>query len=232
MAAAAAAAAAGCPASPARLRPRRWSAAAAPPVGPARDPASHWPPVLRALHWAPPRGLAARVSGLPGCHLGVPSRSLYNSPEIPFLPPLHLMSRRGLELRLGLGSQAPRARRLRAAPLPPATSGFNPPRRVQRQLRLPTEGPRELSASAWVRDPTTPGCLNRSPWPQLQVPFPGRPAWAAFLATGPRGRSHSNPTTASEAQQFQAPHRLSLTFVASPVIGIAIPNLPGLGRKD
>lgn len=63
------AAAAGCPASPPRLRPRRWSAGR-PAPGPARDPASHWPPGLRAVHCAPPRGRAVRVSGPPGCHLG------------------------------------------------------------------------------------------------------------------------------------------------------------------
>lgn len=232
MAAAAAAAAAGCPASPARLRPRRWSAAAAPPLGPARDPASHWPPVLLALHWAPPRGRAARVSGLPGCHLGAPSRSLYNSPESPFLPPaFNVTARSGAASR----SPVPGSESLASPRCAPATSGFNPPWRVQRQLRLPTEGPREPSASAWARDPTTLGCLNRSPWPQLQVPFPGHPAWAASWrqvpGAGPRGRSRSNSTIASKAQHFQAPHRLSLTFAACPAIGIPTPNLPGL-RKN
>lgn len=81
-AAAVAVAAAGRPASPLRLRPRFWSAGR-----PARDPASHWPPGLRAVHWAPPCGRAAPVSGPPGCHLGARSRSLYNSREICIFPP-------------------------------------------------------------------------------------------------------------------------------------------------
>ncbi|XP_040479650.1 basic proline-rich protein-like [Ursus maritimus] len=163
---------------------------------------------------------------------GAVSQPIQNSPESPFLPPaFNVTARSGAASR----SPVPGSESLASPRCAPATSGFNPPWRVQRQLRLPTEGPREPSASAWARDPTTLSCLNRSPWPQLQVPFPGHPAWAASWrqvpGAGPRGRSRSNSTIASKAQHFQAPHRLSLTFAASPAIGIPTPNLPGL-RKN
>lgn len=95
---------------------------------------------------------------------------------------------------------------------PPATSGFNPLRRVQRQLRAPTQGPREPSASAWTRDSTTRGCLSPRPWPQLRSSYPavrprqhsGRQVPGANI----RGVSSPNATIASEAPQFQVPHCL------------------------
>lgn len=114
--AAVAAAAAWLPASLPRLRLRRWSAGS-PASGPARDPASHWPPGLRAVHWAPPRGRAARVSGPPSCHLGA-RLAAYIILVRSRPPPLHLMSQWGLEWGSYLLFQAPRVRRLPAVPPP------------------------------------------------------------------------------------------------------------------
>lgn len=218
--AAVAAAAAWFPASLPLLRLRRWSAGS-PASGPARDPASHWPPGLRAVHWAPPRGRAARVSGPPSCHLGA-RLAVYITLVRSRPPPLHLMSQRGLEWGSGLLFQAPRVWRLPAVPPPHlaliltgvcrgGSDGQQRPRSSRPSPPRATRPPG--TALARLLSPAR-GCI-----PRLSC-------LGSVPGGSPRGDSRPNPTIASDPPPFQSPHLLSLIVAKHPATGIVIPNLP------